>query len=87
MVEAAGTGGRDRPARGRRAEGEGRVRAVGEGWRVALGDAGTDGCRAPHHHRLFEPHGHIPPAEYEELYYSSQNAPVEPLTLKSNSLR
>ena len=39
------------------------------------------------HHRLFEPHGHIPPAEYEELYYSSQNAPVEPLTLKSNSLR
>ena len=39
------------------------------------------------HHRLFEPHGHIPPGEYEELYYSSQNAPVEPLTLKSNSLR
>ena len=39
------------------------------------------------HHRLFEPHGHIPPAEYKELYYSSQNAPVEPLTLKSNSLR
>ena len=39
------------------------------------------------HHRLFEPHGHIPPPEYEELYYSSQNAPVEPLTLKSNSLR
>ena len=39
------------------------------------------------HHRLFEPHGHIPPAEYEELYYSRQNTPVEPLTLKSNSLR
>ena len=38
------------------------------------------------HHRLFEPHGHIPPAEYEELYYSRQDAPGEPLTLKSNSL-
>ncbi len=38
-------------------------------------------------HRLLGPLGHVPPREYEELYYSSQNAPVEPLTLKSNSLR
>ena len=38
-------------------------------------------------HRLFGPLGHVPPREYEELYYSRQDAPAEPLTLKSNSLR
>ncbi len=38
-------------------------------------------------HRLFEPLGHVPPAEYEEQYRSRQTAQPEPLALKSNSLR
>ena len=38
-------------------------------------------------HRLLGPLGHVPPAEYEELYNSRQTAQTEPLTLKSNSLR
>ena len=38
-------------------------------------------------HRLFGPHGHIPPAEYEELYLSSQTAQPEPLILNETSLR
>ncbi len=38
-------------------------------------------------HRLFGPHGHIPPAEYEELYLSSQTAQPEPLILNATSLR
>ena len=39
------------------------------------------------YHRLLGPIGHVPPAEYEEDYYRSQEAPAEPLRLKSNSLR
>ena len=35
-------------------------------------------------HRLFGPHGHIPPAEYEELYLSSQTAQPEPLITQRN---
>ena len=38
-------------------------------------------------HRLFGPLGHVPPAEYEEMYRSRQTAQPERLTLKSNSLR
>ena len=38
-------------------------------------------------HRLFGPLGHVPPAEYEELYRSRQTEQSEPLTLKSISLR
>ncbi len=40
------------------------------------------------HHRLFEPHGHVPPAEFEEQYYRSLEAPTAgPEVLKSPSLR
>jgi len=38
-------------------------------------------------HRLLGPFGHIPPAEYEQLYHSRQKAQAEPLTLKQPSLR
>ena len=38
-------------------------------------------------HRLLGPLGHVPPAEYEEMYRSRQKAQLEPLTLKSNGLR
>ena len=38
-------------------------------------------------HRLFGPHGHIPPAEYEALHRSSQTAQLQPLKSKQNSLR
>ena len=38
-------------------------------------------------HRLLGPLGHVPPAEYEEMYNSRQTPQPEPLTLKSNSLR
>lgn len=38
-------------------------------------------------HRLLEPIGHVPPAEYEEQYYHRQPAQAEPATLKSPSLR
>ena len=39
------------------------------------------------HHRLLGPIGHVPPAEYEEQYYSRQKAPAERLTLKTTCLR
>ncbi len=40
------------------------------------------------HHRLFESHGHVPPAEFEEQYYRNlESAPAELDTLKSPSLR
>lgn len=38
-------------------------------------------------HRLFGPHGHIPPAEYEALHSSPQMAQPEPLILNETSLR
>ena len=34
------------------------------------------------HSRLLEPIGDVPPAEYEEAYYSRQQAPAEPVALK-----
>jgi transposase InsO family protein len=33
------------------------------------------------HHRLLGPIGHVPPAEYEEAFYPSQDAPAEPVRL------
>jgi transposase InsO family protein len=40
------------------------------------------------HHRLLEPLGHVPPAEFEAQYYRSLgSAPAEPETLKSPGLR
>lgn len=38
-------------------------------------------------HRLLGPIGHLPPAEFEELYYRGQDAPEEPLALNSPGLR
>ena len=40
-----------------------------------------------HVNRLFGPHGHIPPAEYEALHSSPQMAQPEPLILNETSLR
>ena len=39
------------------------------------------------YHRLLGPIGHVPPAEYEEAFYSAQAAPAEPPTLKPTGLR
>jgi transposase InsO family protein len=40
------------------------------------------------HHRLFEAHGHVPPAEFETQYYRNHEpAPAELETLKSPGLR
>ena len=38
-------------------------------------------------HRLFGPHGHIPPAEYKALLSSPQMVQLEPLILNETSLR
>jgi transposase InsO family protein len=34
------------------------------------------------YHRLLEPIGHVPPAEYEEAYYLRQETPTEAVGLK-----
>ncbi len=40
------------------------------------------------HHRLLEPIGYVPPAEFEEQYYRSLgSAPAQPEILKSPGLR
>jgi putative transposase len=39
------------------------------------------------YHRLLEPIGHVPPAEYEEAYYLRQETPTEAVGLKETSLR
>ena len=39
------------------------------------------------YHRLLGPIGHLPPAEYEELYYEHQEGQTEEAGLKENSLR
>jgi transposase InsO family protein len=39
------------------------------------------------YHRLLGPIGHLPPAEYEEMYYQRQEAQPEEVGLKENSLR
>jgi putative transposase len=39
------------------------------------------------YHRLLEPLGYIPPAEYEEMFYRRLGIYTEPATLKSPSLR
>jgi transposase InsO family protein len=39
------------------------------------------------YHRLLEPIGHLPPAEYEEAYYQSQVGSTEEAGLKQTSLR
>jgi len=33
------------------------------------------------HHRLFGPIGFVPPAEFEEAYYRSQESQIEPAVL------
>jgi putative transposase len=38
-------------------------------------------------HRLLGSIGHLPPAEFEELYHRGQDAPEEPLALNSPGLR
>ena len=39
------------------------------------------------YHRLLEPIGYLPPAEYEEMYYRSREEPIQETGLKQNSLR
>jgi putative transposase len=39
------------------------------------------------YHRLLGPIGHVPPAEYEEMYYKQLEAQSEPARLNQNSLR
>jgi hypothetical protein len=39
------------------------------------------------HHPLPEPIGHVPPGEYEEMYYRSQEGETEEAGLKLHSLR
>jgi transposase InsO family protein len=39
------------------------------------------------YHRLLGPIGHVPPAEFEEAYYESQEGLTEEVGLKENSLR
>ena len=39
------------------------------------------------HHRLLSPIGYVPPAEYEEAYYSALQASEEPAALTETSLR
>ncbi len=39
------------------------------------------------YHRLLGPIGHLPPAEYEELYYQRQEGQTEEVGLKENCLR
>jgi len=39
------------------------------------------------YHRLLGPIGHVPPVEYEEVYYQSQEGSIEEAGLKHNSLR
>jgi transposase InsO family protein len=39
------------------------------------------------YHRLLGPIGHVPPVEYEEAYYMSQEGSIEAVGLKENSLR
>lgn len=39
------------------------------------------------YHRLLEPIGHVPPAEYEEAFYQCQEGSIEAVGLKQTSLR
>jgi putative transposase len=39
------------------------------------------------YHRLLGPIGHLPPVEYEELFYQRQEGQTEEAGLKENSLR
>ena len=39
------------------------------------------------YHRLLGPIGHVPPVEYEEMYYQGQTGSTEEAELKENSLR
>ena len=39
------------------------------------------------HHRLLEPIGYVPPVEYEEAFYSPQEAQADARTLKQTCLR
>lgn len=39
------------------------------------------------HHRLLEPIGYVPPAEYEEDFYRRREAQAEPATLNSPGFR